>query len=177
MTGACGFSALSNHLIYRNPPFQRAAEIAVQYYDPAKKTTLAVGHVDLTYPGKVVPLTYDLAGKIRPFEPGTWFLPFQNFQTWIETPEEALTFLRDVRINPQVQTIVLTDRRGDITDPADPLSDEYLAEKIGPGWKLVKEEKYELHFEWRCYIYNTWRTRVWQRQPVATANASPRPTR
>jgi hypothetical protein len=72
-------------------------------------------------------------------------------------------FLRRVRTRPEVKTIVLTDRHGDVTDPKDGLSNESLAARLGPAWKLVAEEEYELHYEWRFYVFNTWRTRVWRR--------------
>jgi uncharacterized membrane protein len=155
------FSALSNHVILRNPPFHRAAEIAMRYYDPAHKEALAVGHVDLTTPGHAVPLAYDLAAHVPPLQ-GKVMIPRGNFEMSLKS-SSVFQFLRRVRTRPEVKTIVLTDRHGDVTDPKDGLSNESLAARLGPAWKLVAEEEYELHYEWRFYVFNTWRTRVWRR--------------
>jgi hypothetical protein len=161
VVAASVFSALSNHLILRNPPFHRAAEIAMRYYDPAHKEALAVGHVDLTTPGRAVPLAYDLAAHVRPLE-GKAMIPYGNFDIVLNS-STVFHFLRSVRTRPEVKTIVLTDRHGDVRDPKDPLSNESLALRLGPAWKLSREEHYDLHYEWRFYVFNTWRTRVWQR--------------
>jgi len=176
VVAASVFSGLSNQLILRNPPFHKAAAIAAEYYDPNNKKNLAVGQVELLTPGKVIPVTYDLALHQRPFKVGGNFIPYENFDISIGSPEQAIAFLRTVRTKPEVQTIVLTDRDGDIKDPRYPLSDEALAERLGPAWKLVREETYELHYEWRFYIFNTWRTRVWKRVPMGAAALLPQPS-
>ena len=174
VAAASGFSALSNHLIYRNPPFQRAADIAAEYFDPAKRTTLAVGHVDLTYPGKVVPLVYDLAQKIRPLGPGSWFLSFENFQVWLDNPDQALNFRAPCAPTPRCRpscspTAAEISPTGLIFFPT-----TTSAKGWARGWKRMKEEEYQLHFEWRFYIYNTWRTRVWVRDEESPPRRRPR---
>ena len=65
---------------------------------------------------------------------------------------------------------MLVDRDGDDVYPQ--ISDDELARRLGTQWKLVDEEKFEWHYEWRFYIFHTWRIRVWQRQetPVTSAN-------
>ena len=39
----------------------------------------------------------------------------------------------------------------------DPLSDKAIGRMLGGQWELVHEEKYEWHYEWRFYIFHTWR--------------------
>ena len=90
------------------------------------------------------------------------------------TPDGFGQTIHDAVDNPQLRTIILTDRNGDITDPKDPLSDESVQRILGPKWKLVQEEKYRWYYEWRFYIFHTWRTRVWTREPTLLGTAPPR---
>jgi hypothetical protein len=66
----------------------------------------------------------------------------------------------------------MTDRYGDETAPTDTISDESLLKVLndsarpGAKWKLVDEESYRWYYEWRFYIFHTWRTRVWQLETV-----------
>jgi len=70
-----------------------------------------------------------------------------------------LAWLRSsVVSNAHLKTLVLTDRYGDLTDPKEPLSDEAVGRLLGPRWKLVYSESYNWHYEWRYYIFHTWRT-------------------
>jgi hypothetical protein len=43
----------------------------------------------------------------------------------------------------------------------------------GVKWKLVEKQEYRWHYEWRFYIFHTWRTRVWQLESVTRAPNPP----
>jgi hypothetical protein len=67
-----------------------------------------------------------------------------------------------VKNNQRINTLVLTDRFGDLTADKEVLSDKYMEALLGPRWERVYEESYKWHYEWRFYIFHTWRTRVWK---------------
>ncbi|HUO08923.1 MAG TPA: glycosyltransferase family 39 protein [Phycisphaerae bacterium] len=175
VVAACTFSSLSNHLIYRNAPFNRAAEVAMRYYDPKQRRAIAVAEPAVAYPMMVELLTYELAAGRRPTMDEEPVIPYENFRQGLYAPVESAAFVAEMRNVPYVRTIVLTDRYGDVTEPANILSDESLAKRLGPGWTLVHEETYEWHYEWRYYIFHTWRTRVWVRENPATATRPQNP--
>ncbi|MCL2645526.1 MAG: glycosyltransferase family 39 protein [Phycisphaerales bacterium] len=168
-------SACSNYFVYRNPPFHIAAQIATKpdYFDAKNRKTLAVAHLNLTIPGVVIPVTYALARHVRPMSDGSYFLPEQNFAYGMYEIARLHDFLRRTRTTPEIHTIIITDKCGDLTPATESLSTESLSLKLGPNWKLVEEKSYRLYFEWRFYVYNTWRTRVWQRIPPPAPSSVP----
>ncbi|MGN6371165.1 MAG: glycosyltransferase family 39 protein [Phycisphaerae bacterium] len=171
VVAVCTISSLSNHLLIRNAPFNRTAEIAMQYFNPKQKRALAVGEPSIAYPQMVEPMTYEIAAGKRPFS-DEFFMPNEDLRMGLYSPAESATFVIQMHNLPYIHTIVLTDRYGDITDPQDMLSDASLARRLGTKWKLVHEEKCEWHYEWRFYIFHTWRTRVWVREEPQAAPAS-----
>ncbi len=173
VTAACTFSSLSNHLILRNPPFNRIAEIAKRYYDPQKKLSLAIGNPSTPYAMPVEQVTFHLAAGERPTPEQEPFIPEEHWRYSLYSPAECLAFLTEMRSTPAVKTIILTDRYGDLTEPKEILSNESLAKRLGPRWKLDAEERYPWHYEWRCYIFHTWRTRVWTRITPTTTKRPP----
>jgi uncharacterized membrane protein len=175
VVAACTISALSNHLMYRNAPFNRAADVAMKYYNPKNKRTLAIGEPSIAFPQMVESLTYELDAGIRPTMEDNFFIPYENFRRGLYSPGDSANFVSDMHNVPYIRTIILTDRYGDITDPKDVSSDQSLAKRLGANWKLVSEETYEWHYEWRYYIFHTWRTRVWVREEAATMPAATTP--
>jgi 4-amino-4-deoxy-L-arabinose transferase-like glycosyltransferase len=168
------FSALSNFLVLRNAPYQRPAEIAMRYYDRNDKQSLAVGNPATAYPQESEAITYTLAAGVRPTPEWTPILAEEHWHRFIHSPNDAANFVVHMHTQPTVNTIILTDRYGDITDPQDILSNDSLAKRLGPHWKLAEEETYRWHYEWRFYIFHTWRTRVWVRTAPDTAPAATR---
>ena len=163
--GACAFSSLANHLIYRNAPFQRVAATVMRYYDPKLRNAMVVEVPAVAFPSPAEQASMDAARKIIPYSAGEG-QPFSWSQgaSWAS----ALNFVNSEKNINQVKTIMLVDRDGD--DPYPQISDSELAMRLGSQWKLVDEEKFEWHYEWRFYIFHTWRIRVWQRQaPPATS--------
>jgi hypothetical protein len=80
----------------------------------------------------------------------------------LDTESEVRGWMQNVASSGrQIQVIVLTDRYGDVTSEDDILSDQSLEKILGTRWKLVHAETYRWHYEWRFYIFHTWRTRVW----------------
>jgi 4-amino-4-deoxy-L-arabinose transferase-like glycosyltransferase len=165
---ASTFSALSNHLLLRNTPFRQAADIAMRYYDPNNKQSLAIGTPATAYPQESEELTYTLAAGERPTTAWNPIIAGDHWHRSIYAPAESIAFVTLMHNLPSVKTIILTDRFGDLTDPKDPLSNDSLAKKLGPQWKLVETQTYEWHYEWRFYLFHTWRTRVWTRIPPTT---------
>jgi hypothetical protein len=49
----------------------------------------------------------------------------------------------------------------------DVLSDAAVGKLLGEEWRLVETERYAWHYEWRPYLFHTWRTRVWVRKGAA----------
>ncbi len=176
VAGACTYSALSNHLMYRNVPFHREAAILEQFIDPQDRTTTAVAVPEVKYPDPAEYLASAVARRIVPWNTRDVVnVPYSSFgrsvrESWMWPPgmadaDDVLDWLKnDVAGNPRLKTLVLTDRYGDLADP-NPLSDEALGKLLGPRWQLVYRETYQWHYEWRFYIFHTWRTRVWKLTP------------
>ncbi len=174
ITGLCTLSSLSNHLIYRNTPFNGSAAILEEYITKDDRSQTAIAVPDVKYPfpaenaatlmarhaapGGVEDLTYvpfPQNGRPVSADPSFWPIDLDNefaVRQWLQTA---------VVPNHHLKVIVLTDRYGDITDPADILSNASLEKLLGPRWQRVHEETYVWHYEWRFYIFHTWRTRVW----------------
>jgi 4-amino-4-deoxy-L-arabinose transferase-like glycosyltransferase len=174
---ACGFSALSNHLLLRNTPFQQPAAIAMRYYDPKHKESLAVGTPATAYPQESEEITYTIAAGDRPSTEWDPIISGDRWRSSLYGPAESVAFVTLMHNLPSVKTIILTDRYGDLTDPKDPLSNDSVAKRLGPQWKLAEEQTYRWHYEWRFYIFHVWRTRVWVRVPPTTAAAPARAVR
>ncbi len=166
-------SLLSNQLIYRNPPYQITADIAEHYVDPDHRDSEAVAVPTGYYPAPAANAAFTLARKVRPGTPADIdFAALQERRTvaryaeilWDDIPSVPYfrSFILSASGRPGVKTIVVTDPYGDLTAPNDELSDTALA-RLLPGWTLVHEESHPLYYEWRFYIFSTWRTRVWQR--------------
>ena len=172
VTGACTVSALSNQLLLRNTPFARPAEIAMRYFDQEHPDALAVANPSCSYPQQVEFFTYTLAAGQRPATDEKPVIPYGHWRSALYSPAGYLAFLTEMRSNAAIRTIIMTDRFGDLTSDTDLLSNARLASRLGPRWKLVDEEKYEWHYEWRFYIFHTWRTRVWQRVAATAATTS-----
>ena len=166
-------SALSNHLVYRQAPWSHTAAAFMPYWDAQHPEALAVGTPRTAYPGVGDVYTYQIARGQRPdlTEEEEAALGGAMERRWLRD-DNSTGFINAARNNVQVKTIVLTDRQGELTDGS--LSNEALAELLGGDWQLVREEKYRWYYEWRFYIYHTWRTRVWVRQSAAS-QASPSP--
>jgi 4-amino-4-deoxy-L-arabinose transferase-like glycosyltransferase len=173
--GACTLSALTNHLVQRNPPFQQVAEVVKEFGDADREAATYVVVPDVKYPD---PAEYVAACNAREIVPHDGVLPRDQIQNpgrrpWHDavSPEHALALLSAALDDPRVRTIVFTDREGDLAAPAlaagDPLSDEAVERRLGPRWKLVHRESTRWYYEWRYYLFHTWRTRVWQMEPDA----------
>jgi hypothetical protein len=168
-------SACSNYFVYRNPPYHEAAEIAARYYDRKNPGALAIGHLKLTNVGdpqaNIIEQSYALARHARPTgSPRDVFVPARNFQLEARDAGMLISFVKRVSQGDEVRTIVVTDKAGDVTAPTELLSNEAILERLGPTWKLVEEQLYNSYCE-RFYLYNTWRTRVWQRDGAVAAAA------
>lgn len=191
---ASTFSALSNHLIYRNAPFNREAAILEQYIDPKDRFSAAVAVPAVKYPLPAENTATTIARHLVPGSPSDLaYMPFLNpdlrapqrvprdpsfWPPKITDANEIITWLKTAVIfNPRLKTIVLTDRDGDLPAPTDPLSNKALANILGPRWKLVHEETYVWHYEWHFYIFHTWRTRVWQLAPITLPTTIPTTTK
>lgn len=169
--GVCTYSSLSNHLTYRNAPLNRPAEMVEKVVKTQDRSTVAVAIPDVKYVEPAVNVATTIARHIVPLSPeDEAYQPayssgrsMSSFPPNIETEYQVVSWLRTMQNNTRYRTIVLTDRYGDITDPGDMLSDESVTKLLGSGWKLVETEIYEWHYEWRLYIFHTWRTRVFKR--------------
>ena len=180
VTGACAYSSLSNHLIYRNAPFHRAAALLEEYTDPTNRSATAVAVPMVKYPDPAENMAANIARRIVP---GTeedplnipWFPGSRDARPprppWLwppglTSPNQVVAWLQDsVANNASIKVLILTDRYGDIEDKTHPLSNESLQRILGPQWHLIHEEKYAWHYEWRFYIFHLWRTRIWQQAP------------
>ncbi len=122
---------------------------------------MAVPNVEYAEVSENIALTE--ARRLRPGS--TEDKAFVAERTWstLSNADEIPLWLRNTTERPRIKTIILTDRYGDLTAPTDPLSNPSLASLLGPSWVLVHEESYRWYYEWRFYIFHTWRTRVWQR--------------
>ncbi len=163
MVSVCGFSALSNHLIYRNPPFHRIAQTVVRYAESPTRQDAAIGVPAVHYQNPAQDANIAWAFSRVPIE----MRGNRGYYVWtaLESEIQIASWLRRTGQNRQLRTIVLTDRYADERSPGDALSDESAARLLGPSWKLMYTETYEWHYEWRFYIFHTWRTRVWQQTP------------
>ncbi len=172
---SAGSAVLANQWTYRNAPLHRAAAIAARYAEGGTYDTVAIGNPALSFLGEVDAVSYPLALHKRP-DPGEVRRAAPN--GGIRYKLGALTvgrelgpdlystqrFLRLAKVTPEVKTIVLTDRNGDLQPGEDGLSDGAVGKLLGEEWKLVETERYGWHYEWRPYLFHTWRTRVWVRR-------------
>jgi len=171
VAGVCGFSALSNHLIYRNTPYHRAAAILEEYIDPKNREAAAVAVPLVKYPEPAENTATTVARRLVPGSAEDLaYVPYGRGDRlpwmWppnLQTANQVVAWVRSaVANNGNLKVLVLTDRYGDLEDKDNPLSDEALGRLLGPRWELVREEKYAWHYEWRFYIFHVWRTRVWR---------------
>jgi 4-amino-4-deoxy-L-arabinose transferase-like glycosyltransferase len=172
VAGACAFSSLSNHLLLRNAPMHRGANILEKYIDNKNRNATAVAFPMVKYEKPTWNITPTIARHVVPgsredqaYQPyiadthrrdylwPTDLMTQQDVASWVIT---------QVKNNQRINTLVLTDRFGDLTADKDVLSDEYMKTLLGPRWERVYEESYKWHYEWRFYIFHTWRTRVWK---------------
>jgi hypothetical protein len=168
--GVCGFASLSNHWVYRNPPLQRADAILLDYLDSKNMYATAVAVPPVHYPEPAVNVASAIARHVIPLSPeDSAYTPYPGGRDntfWplnLNSEAAVASWLRTTANNPRIKTIVLTDRYGDLADnPADILSDPQVAKLLGSRWTLVRSETYTWHYEWRFYIFHTWRTRVFQ---------------
>ncbi len=168
VVAACLVSSLSNHLLYRQAPWGPTVAAAMKYNDPAVRRGMMLGTPATKHPGESDVFAIQIARGVRPGVDDP-FLPGSLWRRRVEENQYA-GFLEEASKRRTLQTIVLTDRFGDEVPAADGktqhgISDAEAATILGPEWKLVREEKYEWHFEWRFYIFNVWRTRVWVKEP------------
>ncbi|HVX86839.1 MAG TPA: glycosyltransferase family 39 protein [Phycisphaerae bacterium] len=182
----CAFVALlTNQFTYRNAPFQRAADIAARYADGGTWEHVAIGNPAVSFLGEVDVVSYALALHKRP-DPDERLRSnrsggvvyrlgaVNNARELPATPPlQTLRFLRLAAIDPDVTEIALTDRNGDLPPEEAPLTDSDIARIIGPEWTLVDTERYAWHYEWRPYLFHTWRTRVWTRKSEAEGVRNP----
>jgi len=165
-------SSLTNHLIYRNAPFARAAAVAARFGAGEPLAAIAIAAPATEYSAPAARLAHSLALGLRP-SPGTrsaawrtrgWILTnsARGIRSWLAARAEDA---------PRTRTIVLTDRSGDLASPAHPLSDASLGKLLGPRWRLVHQESYRWRYEWRYYLFHVWRTRVWRRVPADGSTA------
>lgn len=177
IVAASTFSALSSHLIFRQPPWHKTIAAALPYYDRNAKQKIAVGTPAIRHPGTTDLFMYQTALDVRPGvnneQPFLW-------NKWARGlyDTEYDNWLRQLRWDDEVEVVVLTDRLGDQSDPAHPISNDRalaLLNRRGAQnrqWRLVYEEHYRWHYEWRFYIFHTWRTRIWVKDPPATTSAA-----
>jgi hypothetical protein len=191
VVAVCTASSLSNHLIYRQAPWQRTAEAMRRYYDPKKPGAMALGWTQTAFPHTADVMHFQIAAGMRPEGEGAWF---PESGQWSQRLTDNINdsrrgdsyedFVRRARLGGEVSVIVLTDRLGDEVAKADgttlhrisdiemdKLLNDRRAQRNGYAWKLVSEETYRWYYEWRFYIFHTWRTRVWVRQAVASPGA------
>ncbi len=154
-------SAFSNHLIYRNAPIQRTAQIAAQYGAASDPEALAIATPITAYAQPVNDAEFAVARGVRPGSRDERDHAGDDAFHEFSSQESVANFLRSSATRRDIQTIIITDRYGDLT--SGPLTPDAVRTLLGPSWNLVHEESYQWHYEWRFYIYNTWRTRVWQR--------------
>jgi len=172
----CAGFSLTNHLMYRTAPWQVTAEITrdIQKTLPstqAPRDPVMVLLPRTRYPGDAPIYTFFSVFGVRPpvgSEWPSWHL--MNVTLRVPDDHEYLRSLERMRNNRRVPAIVVTDRQGDLN--TGDLTTESVQSKLGPNWMLVSETLYPMHYEWRFYIFNCWRTRVWVRQPPATVPAT-----
>lgn len=175
VAGVCTFSSLSNHLLYRNTPFQREAAILEKFIDPKDRFAAAVAVPEVKYADPAENTATTLARHVVPNSDQDDYMPWAAYNRagrdpsfWppgLSDEEEIVDWLKNgVANKPKPKLLVLTDRYGDLPADEDLLSNEAIAQILSPRWKLVYEERYTWHYEWRFYIFHTWRTRVWKLQ-------------
>ncbi len=173
-TTICTLSSLSNHLIYRNPPYHHADMIALRYMDQKRRTTTAVGGPVTAYPYPAHDVSTSSLRKVVPDSAEDDRISGANIWSSLGSEAACRSWLQSQLLarGSSVDTIVLTDRYGDMTKETDLISDAAVEKMIaqavrnGVKWKLVYEENYRWYYEWRFYIFHTWRTRVWQLESV-----------
>lgn len=199
-------SALSNHLIYRQEPFGPTAAVIRQYWK-ANDGSIALITPEEAYSDEMDRLSYELPLNIPPqsnqserdlrtYRGGGSSPSAQQrekifqIKNWKRNArdEEYIGFLYRIKRDPKIQTIIITDRNGDLTDSpfikiaassktpglqgekldlTNPsLPDEAVQKILGKDWKLDHSETYRWYYEWRYYFFHVWRTRVWIRRPA-----------
>lgn len=163
VTGVCLASSLSNHLVYREAPWERVARITVKYYDPAKPGALLVGTPESRFAGFAYVYSFSEVRGARPSRVGEDAQGFPNSQEYRDIAGEQVPELVDLaRTNKSVAVMALTDREGDTDQGV--LSSGSISRRLGSGWRQVEEERFRRYYPWRFYIFDTWRTRVWVRE-------------
>ena len=154
------FSSLSNQLLYRNAPFNRVAATVMRYYDPQHPSAMVVGVPQVAFPQPAGEASMDAARQVIP---GTGRNGTAFSWSFLRSPSVDINWLNVEHNAAQVKTLLLVDRDGDDVDQE--ITDAAIAKRLGPRWKLVDEETFQWHYEWRFYIFHTWRLRVWQQNP------------
>lgn len=154
-------SALTNHLLYRQTPWSRTANVIMRHYEKDRPEALRVILPVTAHAGISDVYTFDLARGERP----GYSNRYNNKLRWTVASDREYRNQVEAQLwNPRVRVLIVTDRLGEFTDAKHPLSNESLGGLLGPDWQLASEETYRWHYEWRFYIYHTWRTRVWVRK-------------
>jgi hypothetical protein len=171
--GVCAYSSLANHLTYRNAPLNRQAEIVERIVKTQSRSSVAVAFPAVKYVEPAVNVATTIARHVVPqsaedqsYQPAyTTGRSISSCPSDMATESQFANWLQNVSRTSRYTTIVMTDRFGDMTNPSHMLSDESVKRLLGPGWTLVETETYAWHYEWRYYIFHTWRTRVFKRTP------------
>lgn len=164
VVGVCTASALVNHVLYRQPPWGVLARLVaaesagrelgtVAWVRPYTRATnggdryaILIARGERPPEGKQVEgLNWEMG-----LHPEVW----DDQHAW----RGRLEYLRQ---QPGLRALVLTDRMGDVEEGA--YGDAGVQAILGPEWKMVAKEMYAEHYEWRYYIVQPWRTRVWVR--------------
>ncbi|HTV48346.1 MAG TPA: glycosyltransferase family 39 protein, partial [Phycisphaerae bacterium] len=112
-----------------------------------------------------VPNYYKLSLNFRNSnQPG--FAYGENFSPW----QRLINYARSPG-GSQIHTLVLADRLGDINTGI--VSTDVINQELGPDWKLVYQNNFNLYFEWRYYFYSPWRIRIWQHVPPKPPTTAP----
>jgi 4-amino-4-deoxy-L-arabinose transferase-like glycosyltransferase len=173
VAGVCAYSSLSNHLVYRNAPFNVPAEILEKYIDNTNRASAAVAVPPVKYADPAENFATTIARHVVPgSREDQAYSPYPSshmpvsppyWPTNLNSPAQILSWVRSSVVgNSRLKLLVLTDRYGDLPKDQDIISNDALQRLLGDRWELVQEEKYEWHYEWRFYIFHTWRTRVWK---------------
>lgn len=174
--------ALTNHLMYRQHPWQQTAEIALKVKTDLPATTQPADRVMvlipfMRYAGEAPLYNFYSVFGLRLDEPPaapSW----QKLELSPRTirDDDYIRTIDRARANRRLRAIVITDRLGDLNDGD--MTDEQIQNRLGPEWKLVDENICRLNYEWRYYIFHEWRTRAWVRPlpPPATAPVRRPPT-
>ncbi len=161
-------SSLTNTLICRSEPWRFVNQVAVKYFNPKAPGDMFIAYSKTNHSFDDPAISFLQLRHVRILPSGNvWGLnprQYADFPPYTLLNDWSIAWLKTintVRRNPQIRTLVLADRFGDVRRGR--LSTAAISRRLGRGWKLAAIKRFRWYFQWRYYFFSPWRVRVWQR--------------